>query len=249
MMTINLLSFREAEKMSEQKKILGWQSCLVNDIREHILRKNYPCVFTRSGYDKDHLMVCFIQDPFQPSGIAQGFEGVRQFVQLVEQTPNPHAAALKTLMLCVDCTTLTANEQEHAMWTLLKGFLTLDTSPWPTEIPTDPENPDWAYCLFAKRAFITTLSPSHKVRHSRNIGSHMVLLYQLRDGIEFVAPYNAKGNDVREVIRQRIEAYDEVPLAPDMTTHGEGGNKDWTQYWLGDGMDGKQGECPLGHKA
>ncbi|MGJ7547614.1 YqcI/YcgG family protein [Pseudomonas alloputida] len=247
-MAHGLISFKKAEQHLKHRDLLEWQSRAVQDIREHILRKDYPCVFTRSGYDKDHLMMCFIQDPFRPSDIAKGFDAIRDFVQVVDKAPNQQAAALKTLMLCVDCSKLDETKQEQAVWALLNGFLALDKSLWPANIPSDPDDPDWAYCLFGKRAFITALAPSHKVRHSRNIGSHMVLLYQLRDGIEHVAPYNSKGDDVREIIRKRIEAYDDVPLAPDMTTHGEGGNKDWTQYWLGDGMGRFQGKCPLHHK-
>ncbi len=162
---------------------------------------------------------------FGKNGIDEGFSAIEAFVQLVEATSRAQAAALKTLLLCVDCSELSAETEQKAVWHLLNGFLLRDESPWPGDIPNDPDDPEWAYCLFGKRAFITALTPSHKKRHSRNIGSHMVLLFQLRDGIEFVAPYNVKGDEVRDTIRQRIEAYDDVPLAPDMTTHGEGATR------------------------
>lgn len=243
-----LISINEAEHYLENPNFPKWKKEAVTDVRERILHKDYPCVFTRAGYDKNHLMFTFIEYPFNGDMVKRAFNAIEKFIALIGRTEGKQAAALKTLMLCVDCTNLAFNDEPKVVWHLLNEFLRLDDSEWPKGIPKDPDNPEWAYCLLGKRAFITVLSPSHKKRHSRNIGSHMVLLFQLRDGIEHVAPYNAKGDDVREVIRQRIEAYDVVPLAPDMTTHGEGGNKDWTQYWLGDGMDTFQGKCPLHQK-
>ncbi|HCU2028558.1 TPA: YqcI/YcgG family protein [Pseudomonas aeruginosa] len=247
-MQSTLIEFKKAEQLLRSGKLEKWQDQVVSDIRQHILHKDYPCVFTRVGYKKNHLHLCFINDPFGKSGIDEGLSAIEAFVQLVEATSKAQAAALKTLLLCVNYSELSAEDEQKAVWHLLNGFLLRDKSPWPGDIPNDPDDPEWAYCLFGKRAFITALTPSHKKRHSRNIGSHMVLLFQLRDGIEFVAPYNAKGDEVRDTIRQRIEAYDDVPLAPDMTTHGEGGNKDWAQYWLGDGMQTYQGRCPLHRK-
>lgn len=243
-----LISMKDAESRLDEAGTAAWKKKVVLQVRERILHKDYPCVFTRAGYEKNHLMFNFIDNPFGDSDIREAFTAITDFINLVERTVNPQAAALKTLLLCVDCTNLTASDEPRAVWHLLNSFLTLDSSPWPIEISKDPESSEWAYCLLGKRAFITALTPSHKKRHSRNIGEHMVLLFQLRDGIEHVAPYSAKGDDVRDVIRQRIEAYDVVPLAPDMTTHGEGGNKDWTQYWLGDGVERFSGKCPLHNK-
>ncbi|WP_079752033.1 YqcI/YcgG family protein [Pseudomonas aeruginosa] len=244
----SLISIRDAENLIRKKELDKWREQVVTEVRERILRKDYPCVFTRVGYEKNHLQFSFLEDPFDQNSLRLSFNDVIDFIDLVDQADSPQTAAMKTLLLCVNSTELSSHREPAAVWSILNAFLEFDVSPWPAGVPKDPENPEWAYCLLGKRAFITVLSPSHKKRRSRNLGSHMVLLFQLRDGIEYVAPYNSKGNDVRETIRRRIEAYDEVPLAPDMTTHGEERNKDWSQYWLGDGMEPFQGKCPLHQK-
>ncbi|BFM49575.1 YqcI/YcgG family protein [Marinomonas sp. THO17] len=243
-----LISFKEAEHLIERNNVQSWKKQVVEQVKSRILNKDYPCIFTKSAYDHDHIMINFINDPFSEDDLNRSFVAINEFITLINNTRNKQSASMKTLLLCIDCNEMGADDEPKAVWHLLNGFLRLDSSAWPMDVPTDPENEEWAYSLLGKRAFITALTPSHKKRHSRNIGSHMVLLFQLRDGIEHVAPYNAKGDNIRELIRQRIEAYDDVPLAPDMTTHGDGGNKDWTQYWLGDSMESHTGKCPLHDK-
>lgn len=243
----SIMEFTAAERYANEGELEDWQARTLEQVKERILSKDYPCIFTKTGYQYKHLQISFVEDPFAESDIRNALGSIQEFIQNVESIESEQSASMEALLLCVRCSELLPDDEPKAVWSLLNGFLRLDSSEWPAGIPRDPEDPDWAFCLFGRRAFVTALTPSHRLRHSRNIGAHMVVLFQLRDGIEFVAPYNKKGDQVREKIRKRIEAYDEVPLALNMTTHGESGNKDWSQFWLGDGLQGGEDRCPLYH--
>jgi len=79
---------------------------------------------------------------------------------------------------------------------------------------TDPMAPYWSMCFAGMQLFINFSSPAHRQRKSRNLGRHFLFIVNPRERFDIVAGDTPEGNRVRQVIRDRAEAYDGIPHAP-----------------------------------
>lgn len=206
----------------------------------------FPCIYVKQAYDKDYISFHFMEDASSEIERLKAFEALKGYVSEVLATPDDRVAAMKILLIVVNSNDI-AGIHEKVSWELLNDFVRRDDIPWPEHLTQNPEDEDWAYCFQGQRIFVNISSPEHLLRRSRNIGSQLVLVMQLRDGIDCIAPPNAKGDVIRSFIRQRINTYDAVPVSPDLATHGQGQNRDWKQFWLGDREVVMEGKCPF-HK-
>ena len=98
---------------------------------------------------------------------------------------------------------------------------------------SDATQPHWSLQVDGTDIFMNFSSPRHHLRRSRNVGDCLTLIAQPR------ASFDIKGRSrpsVREHIRSRVRQYDQVPPHPALGTHGQVGNREAHQYFLGDGL-------------
>jgi uncharacterized protein len=87
--------------------------------------------------------------------------------------------------------------------------------------------------------------PTFKVRHSRNLGPGMVLLFQPRSVFVDTITNKVIGREARNQVRKRLETWDEVSAHPDLGFYGDPGNLEWKQYFLTDENVAAEDRCPF----
>ena len=109
-----------------------------------------------------------------------------------------------------------------------------DTSPWPPDVPGDPGQTGWCFHYEGLDLFLNFNSPNHRLRRSRSLGSHFTVVVQCRSAFDHHPGVTATS---RELIRQRVASYDDVPPHPALSTFGEPDNREAWQYFLGEDND------------
>ncbi|HVR98104.1 MAG TPA: YqcI/YcgG family protein [Thermoanaerobaculia bacterium] len=156
-------------------------------------------------------------------------------------------AAFALMVLFVDPRSLPPELEAHhqAVWDLLQFLHEEDDFPWAPGVPTDPDHPLWSFCLGESPLFVNISSPAHRQRQSRNLGSALTLIIQLREGFDLVAPDTPTGRRVRETIRNRIESFDGTPTYPELGYYQDPRNREWKQYGIPDGNQSRPARCPF----
>ncbi|WP_371069753.1 YqcI/YcgG family protein [Sediminibacillus sp. JSM 1682029] len=133
-------------------------------------------------------------------------------------------------------------DHEYLFWQLLTTLHDSDSFDWPAEIPVHPSDPLWEFCFHGERYFIYTATPAHKRRRSRS-SPCFLLAFTPRWAFErFMSqPYALS---IKEKIRQRLTAYDDLPPHPDLNTYGQGDNFEAKQYFLREDQTSSQ-SCPF----
>lgn len=221
-----------------------WRALYIKEFESIACADSYPCIYVKQAYQKGYLSFHFIDEPDNDHQCIDAFITLQKYTQSTLAIQNKRIAAMKIILFVIKADAIEGGHEQTA-WELLRTFLDIDPCPWPKVYPDSPEDAYWAYCFAGQRFFVNISSPEHTLRKSRNLGRHLVLVMQLRDGIDYIAPANKQGNAIRKLIRKRIADYDLVPVSNHLATHGQGKNRDWKQFWLGDDDAKQKKSCPL----
>ena len=135
---------------------------------------------------------------------------------------------------------------ENAFWNLLNQVSRLDRTPWPEDIPEDPEQALWEFCYDGERYFVYCGTPAHTSRQSRSFPYFMLALTP-RWVLDQWNAYPEKAAKIAPRIRARLAAYDTAPAHPELKPYGSQGNLEYKQYFLRDDDTSPAG-CPF-HRA
>lgn len=133
---------------------------------------------------------------------------------------------------------------ERDFWEVLQYLRDSDPGSRPREIPIDSEDPHWEFTFAGEPVFVVCNTPAHQRRRSRR-SPGMLMTFQPRWVFEGLEGHTPKGQRAREVIRERLAAYDDVPAHPELGNYGEPGNREWAQYFLPDDNEAAPARCPL----
>ncbi|WP_053217505.1 YqcI/YcgG family protein [Virgibacillus senegalensis] len=136
----------------------------------------------------------------------------------------------------------TVRGYERLFWKLLTDLHQRDPLDWPDEIPVHPAESLWEYCFYGERYFLYTATPSHQKRKSRSFPCFL-LAFTPRWAFEQFN-HQPSSPSIKEKIRERLTAYDEVPPHPDLNTYGQEDNFEAKQYFLRDDQTSSQ-SCPF----
>jgi uncharacterized protein len=121
-----------------------------------------------------------------------------------------------------------------------------DRDPLPDAVPqSDTEDTSWEFPFAGELFFVVGASPSYRRRASRNLGPGLVMIFQPRDVFEHSEAGEVVNGEAREIIRRRLEQWDQVSPHPEMGVYGEPSNVEWRQYFVPDGNELVLGKCPL----
>lgn len=135
---------------------------------------------------------------------------------------------------------------EDVFWNLLNQVSRLDRTPWPEDIPEDPEQALWEFCYDGERYFVYCGTPAHTSRQSRSFPYFMLALTP-RWVLDQWNAYPEKAAEIAPRIRARLAAYDTAPAHPELKPYGSQGNLEYKQYFLRDDDTSPAG-CPF-HRA
>lgn len=133
---------------------------------------------------------------------------------------------------------------EHDFWRVLRFLHRHDPSDWPEDIPTEVEDPRWEFSFCGEPVFVVCNTPAHRQRRSRR-SRGMLITFQPRWVFEGLEGHTPRGRAAREVIRRRLDSYDDVPAHASLGNYGEPENREWRQYFLPDADESPPGRCPF----
>ncbi len=128
----------------------------------------------------------------------------------------------------------TEREYHEALWHVLQFLHVHDPAPWPAEIPTDPDHPEWEFSFAGEPMFPTCRAPFYTDRRSRYCPVGLEITFQPRALFENlnVTAAHPTGEQAREIIRERLDEYDDLPPHPLLGDWGVEGDREWHQYML-----------------
>jgi len=139
-----------------------------------------------------------------------------------------------------------ADYHEH-LWHILQFLHVHDPEPWPEAIPTDPDDPYWEFSFAGEPMFPTCRAPFYDARRSRYCPVGLEITFQPRALFEAldVTADTELGQEAREVIQDRLEAYDGVCPHADLGDWGVDTDREWPQYMFSADDDQAPAECPI----
>ncbi|MGM0590259.1 MAG: YqcI/YcgG family protein [Halobacteriota archaeon] len=142
---------------------------------------------------------------------------------------------------------LSEAEYHQRLWHILQFLHVHDPSPWPAEIPTDPDDPYWEFCFGGEPMFPTCRAPFYDKRKSRYCPVGLEITFQPRalfENLNATADTEA-GRRAREIIHDRLTAYDGVCPHADLGDWGNEGDREWVQYMLSEDPNAAPDVCPI----
>ncbi|CAO5157089.1 MbtH-like domain-containing protein [Frankia sp. AiPs1] len=132
---------------------------------------------------------------------------------------------------------------EQRFWSLLQYLHDGDGEPWPSDIPTETDDPGWEFSFRGTPIFVVCNTPAHQRLRSRS-SPVFTITFQPRWVFEGLEPYTPRGAAARRTIRERLRRMDEVDSTPLLGSFGDPANREWKQYFLRDDATVADG-CPF----
>jgi FPC/CPF motif-containing protein YcgG/quercetin dioxygenase-like cupin family protein len=225
------------DEVSEHFEPSSWQRVIFAEFEATLLSKSrpFPCVFGVTGIKSRQIRVAF-PDPLTPEVLAP---------ILSEYLRDARSCGRMTSLVVFARPGPVADIEWYRarMWSLLDGLERIDTVPRPEAIPRQIDHPAWEFCFGGEPIFVSTATPANVLRQSRR-SSTLLAVFQPRwvfDGI--VGSDDPAIQRSLKMIRDRIRAFDAVPVFPMLGQYGNSDNREYMQYFLDD-SNGPQA-CPF----
>ncbi|WP_255151398.1 YqcI/YcgG family protein [Halorarius halobius] len=138
-------------------------------------------------------------------------------------------------------------EWHETLWHVLQFLHLHDPEPWPADIPTDPDDPEWEFSYAGVPMFPTCRAPFYSKRASRYCPVGLEITFQPRRLFENlnVTADHPQGQQAREIIQERLRDYDGHPPHPLLGDWGVEGDREWHQYMLPEDERQAPDACPM----
>lgn len=222
-----------------------WHRAVFHDIERRLGDPAFPCVFSRNAFRKQLLKFIFVES-IDASGIQHLGDGLKDYVEISKKW-NGSIDTAYPLVVAFSQNAIISQSVDgyHAFgWQVLQKLHEIDPEPWPEEIGKDPNSDSWSMCFNGMPLFCNMSSPAHRVRQSRNLGEHFILIINPRERFDVFAGDTPGGRQVRSNIRNRIGRYDGTPHSLQLSTYGAGGSE-WWQYGLVEDNIERTDKCPF----
>ncbi len=192
----------ENTKLIDQTQISGddrgWGRAVFDDIESRLLDPGFPCVFSKNAFRKQILKFIFVEDAGS-AGILHLGEGLKEYVQLSREWDGRLDSACPLVVaFSPDAVDARSVDDYHTFgWKVLQALHEIDPAPWPEEVGKDPASASWSMCFNGMPLFCNMSSPAHRVRQSRNLGDHFVLVINPRERFDVFAGDTPSGRKVR----------------------------------------------------
>jgi hypothetical protein len=241
-----LWSASEFDGAYRQNQLPAWLTSAYAEFLTKVEDETFPCTFGIVAHRKGDLYYAYADTVVEAEVVVQTMTTLQAFVTLASaMSPVNAAMSALTIFIKPDGVTLSLDDYFHKSWALLQAWHERDPEPWPSRVPTDPNDPAWSFCFGGLPIFVNFHTPAHVLRRSRGMKSAFTLLIQPRDGFDVVAGDHPKGRHARNLIRQRLTAYDGLPPHRVLGHYGGEGNREWQQYFLPDRDDITWPDCPF----
>lgn len=205
----------------------------------------FPCTFSQNAFRRGLVDFIFVE-ALDDEGRARLRADMLAYIATARQWDGQvNTARPLVVAFSRDAASADTVEDYHAIgWQVLQDWHDHDPEPWPEGVATDPHAPYWSMCFGGIQLFVNFSSPAHLERKSRNLGAHFLFIINPRERFDVVAGDTPEGMRVRQVIRDRAEAYDGIPHAPELGMYQKG-ELEWWQYGVMDDNTPRTDRCPL----
>ena len=218
----------------------AWLDAAYATMREQVMDPAYPCFFGTMAEKRGEMFYSFVngKDIRDLPASMQTFAELASLPQYRKNNiavffePEPHSQPL------------THATYHDLFWDTLQRLHNVDPDPAADQQP-DPSHEDWEFSFAGVQMFVVCACPSFAVRHSRNLGPGMVLLFQPRSVFVDTITNKVIGREARNQVRKRLETWDDVSAHPDLGFYGDAGNLEWKQYFLTDENVPATDRCPF----
>ncbi|MGJ4845772.1 YqcI/YcgG family protein [Leifsonia sp. Le1] len=203
---------------------------------------DFPCIFGIEAVVRNALRYAFVGADGDPAeSLAAALE---EFTSIAE------SLGRRTSLVCFFETWAEAKTHDayfDYFWNLLKRVSELDTSSWPDGVSRATNDSSFEFSFNGQAMFVVVNTDIHDRRRSRSF-ERVAVTFQPRFVFDDLREGTPRGDSAREIIRQRLAAYDDAPVTALLGSFGDPKNREWQQYYLDDG-DASQmpGKCPVAH--
>ncbi|MFS0840349.1 YqcI/YcgG family protein [Paenibacillus sp. 1P03SA] len=203
----------------------------------------YPCVPGHRGFVSNNLRYGFAPDPRSDRAVSDTAELLNAYGECARETGR-YASLVIFYETSEDLkNTADVREYELLFWSLLNRLHDKDPAPWPGDIPQDPRMSTWEFCFAGQPYFAFCATPAHGRRRSRHFSSFLIA-FQPRWIFDEINETTAFGRNISKMIRQKLAAYDDVPVHASLKWYGQPDNQEWKQYFLRDD-ETSPSRCPF----
>ena len=216
----------------------AWLTASYETLREQVIHPEYPCFFGTMAEKRGEMFYAYVQGQ-DTRPLAETMAKFAELANLPQYRKYNIAVFFEP----------EAQAREHQayqdlFWDTLQFLHNVDPDP-AADQQHDPSHEDWEFSYAGLQMFVVCACPSFKIRHSRNLGPGMVLLFQPRAVFVDTITNKVIGREARNQVRKRLMTWDDTGPHPDLGFYGDPGNLEWKQYFLGDENVAAQDRCPF----
>ena len=223
-----------------------WHRVVADDLADRLTPPSaFPCTFSQNAFRRGLVDFIFVERR-DAAGLATLRADLSAYLTQAA-TWDGQVNTARPLVIAFSQEAVSADDLDgyHRIgWEVLQDWHDNDPAPWPVGVATDPHAPYWSMCFAGTQIFVNFSAPAHKQRKSRNLGRHFLFIVNPRERFDRVAGDTPEGQRVRQVIRDRAEAYDGIPHAPELGSFQKG-EIEWWQYGVSDDNRARTDRCPL----
>ncbi|WP_459501438.1 YqcI/YcgG family protein [Bacillus sp. C1] len=230
------------EGMKNRLDIPRWVSEEFKNFSNVVLDPSFPCYFGLTALKKNELRYSFLSHadwshlPYT----------LLSFLELMKERP----VVRRGFFLFVEPEREEQSIEHYRayFWSVLQYLHKKDEQPWPEKIPENPDHHLWEFSFGGEPMFAFGNAPAYKQRKTRYLGNSLIIGFQPRiifDGLEGDRP---KGAYSRQMVRERVEQWDQLPKHPNISHYGDPNHREWKQYFIGDDIEPITSKCPFHHK-
>lgn len=206
----------QIEPALKENRLPDWVRVSYEAFVQIIRRDDFPCFFGTLAEQKEMIRYAIAPSLTAPEVLDRILEAVYTYLEEEAKVEDVQSEDPLFLTLVIF---LPLEEGEYPLehyadraYSFLNGLHQRDRFPWPDDIPNDPSNPDWRYCLGGRSLFVNVCTPANKNRRSRNLGPGLTMVINPED--LFQKAWERWGEEPRRKIYQRVETYDRIPPHP-----------------------------------
>ncbi len=224
----------------------AWHREVANDLAQRLTPPSaFPCTFSQNAFRRGLVDFIFVERR-DAAGLQDLRDDLGAYVAAAAGW-NGEVNTARPLVVAFSRAAARAGSvagYHRIGWEILQDWHDNDPAPWPGGVGRDPHAPFWSMCFAGTQIFVNFSSPAHVQRKSRNLGRHLLFIVNPRERFDIVAGDTPEGRRVRQVIRDRVEAHDGIPHAPELGSFVKG-EIEWWQYGLTDDNRARTDRCPL----
>jgi|GEM_PF-7065199 len=208
----------QIESAFAEHRLPDWVQKSYEVFVEIIRQNDFPCFFGTVAEQKEMIRYTIAPSLTTPEAFNHILTSIYTYLEeereLTEHSTEEEDAIFLTLAIFFPLEE-EENSLEHYANQAYAFFNELhqrDQVSWPADIPTDPRDPDWCYCLGGRSLFLNVCTPANHNRRSRNLGPGLTIVVNPQDLFE--KAWELWGEDPRRNIFKRVEKYDSIPPCP-----------------------------------